>query len=68
MATERTAPHDRSRDEPPSRRTVLIPLPGTDEAALLDNLNEVYGEPDPADEHVVAGIRQALREVLEHER
>ncbi len=43
MATERAAQHGHSRDELPSRRTILIPLPGTDEADLLDNLNKVYG-------------------------
>ncbi len=68
MATERAAQHGHSRDELPSRRTILIPLPGTDEADLLDNLNKVYGEPEPADETVVEGIRQSMREVLERER
>ena len=56
------------RGERPSERVVPIPRPGTDDAALLANLNEVYGEPDPDEAHVLAGIRQSMRDVLEHER
>lgn len=68
MATEPVPRHQPTYDERPSERTVPIPPLGSDDAALLANLNEVYGEPDPDDERVLAGVRQAMRGVLEHER
>lgn len=67
MATEHVSqppPHD----ERPSERAVPVPPPGSDDAALLANLNEVYGEPDPADERVLVGIRRSMRDALERER
>ena len=33
----------------PSQRVAIPPPPGSDEAAFLDNLNEVYNMDEPAD-------------------
>ncbi len=52
----------------PSQRIVSAPLPGTDEAEFLANLNEAYGEPDTAADGAVEGVRQAMGRVLERER
>lgn len=52
----------------PSQRVAPVPTPGSAEAAFLANLNEVYGEPDAADDGVVEGIRQAMGRVLEREQ
>ncbi|HVC82611.1 MAG TPA: hypothetical protein VNL35_19155 [Chloroflexota bacterium] len=49
----------------PSRRVVEPPLPGTDEAEFLANLNEVYGAEDPEDDQILEGIRRTMRAVLE---
>jgi hypothetical protein len=67
MATERASQHHMPRGERPSDRIVPVPQPGTDDAALLANLNEVYGESDPDEERVLAGIRQSMRDALERE-
>jgi len=52
----------------PSQHVVPVPTPGSAQATFLANLNEVYGEPDTADDGVVEGIRQAMGRVLERER
>lgn len=49
----------------PSRRVVEPPLPGTDEAEFLSNLNEVYGAEDPQDDQILEDIRRSMRAVLE---
>lgn len=67
MVNKRVPPRD-GRDLRPSQRIVCAPAPGTDEAAFLANLNEVYGGPDTADDRVVEGIRQAMGRVLEREQ
>lgn len=67
MTTERSPfPHP-SSDERPSQRVVPLPPPGSDEAAFLANLNDVYGEADSGDEIIQDGIRIAMRDVLERE-
>ncbi len=67
MATERIQQLD-GIDVLPSQRVVPVPTPGSPEAEFLANLNEVYGEPDTADDEVIEGIRQAVGRVLERER
>jgi hypothetical protein len=42
----------------PSRRVVVSPNPGTDDADFLDNLNEAYGATTPGDDQVIEGIRR----------
>jgi len=67
MATERIpTPHE---DKLPSERDALpLPEPGTEDAAFLASLNEVYGEdPNPEDEYLIAGMHAAFRRVLEHD-
>ena len=49
----------------PSRRAIVPPCPGTDDAAFLDNLNEVYGTAAPEDDQVIEGIRHTLRGILD---
>ena len=49
----------------PSQRIAVPPASGTEDAAFLENLNEIYGVEDPADTQMIEGIRQHLRVVLE---
>ena len=78
MATERTRHSQHQRDEDaratdigdealalPSQRVATPPPEGTDEAAFLDNLNEVYGAEAPIDDAVIEGIRRQMRAVLD---
>jgi hypothetical protein len=51
----------------PSRRAVVPPNPGTDDADFLDNLNEVYGSAIPEDDQVIEGIRRTLRDLLDEQ-
>jgi hypothetical protein len=46
----------------PSGRTTTPPPPGSEDAAFLDNLNEVYGEEDT--DPIIAGLRRHARDVL----
>lgn len=76
MATERTDPphttHPVSKPTAntsvgatvlPSQRVVIPPPPGSDDAAFLDNLNEVYSMDKSADAPV-EGIRRHMRTIL----
>lgn len=76
MATERTSPPHSTHPEGeptanvnvgatalPSQRVVIPPPPGSDEAAFLDNLNEVCGVDESADVPA-EGIRRHMRIVL----
>ena len=76
MTTERAFyPHDKQQSQRrpvdrgvallPSRRVVMSPNPGTDDADFLDNLNEVYGATAPGDDQVIEGIRRTLRSILD---
>ncbi len=69
MATERILHPDDSHLPPSQRAALPTPAPGTDEAAFVDSLNDVYGaEPDPEDAIVLEGIRRAMGRVLAAER
>jgi hypothetical protein len=74
MATEKMPDQDSRRDGSasnspgatilPSQRAVIPPAPGTEEAAFLANLNEVYGEESSEDDQMVEDVRRYMRTVL----
>ena len=43
----------------PSQRSITPPLPGTEDAAFLENLNDIYGVEDTADDPLIKVIRQS---------
>jgi|GEM_PF-2056558 len=43
----------------PSQRSNIPPLPGTEDAAFLENLNDIYGVEDIADDPLIEAIRQS---------
>ena len=69
MAIERILHPDDSHLPPSQRAPLPAPAPGTDEAAFVDSLNDVYGSgPDPEDAIMLEGIRRAMGRVLTTEK
>ena len=48
----------------PSQRSFIPPLPGTEDAAFLENLNDIYGVEDTADVPLIDAIRQHMNSTL----
>lgn len=48
----------------PSQRSIAPPLPGTEDAAFLENLNDIYGVEDTADDPLIEAIRQSYLRAL----
>ena len=48
----------------PSQRSITPPLPGTEDAAFLENLNDIYGVEDIADDPLIEASHQSYLRAL----